>query len=223
MAVQTPMIRDLSWIDGLYLLYALRWTIFLTVFALVGGAPLALLVASLGNQANATAQLVSRTYIGFVQGIPLLAWLFLFFFGFPIFGIDVPAWLAATCAFSVYTGAFLGEIWRGALQSIPKTQWEASASIGMSHLEQLRYVIIPQAVRIATPPTVGFIMQLIKNTSLAAVIGFVELTREGQMTAAATLAPLAVYVVVGALYFALCYPLTRYSRFLERRLLRGAR
>jgi polar amino acid transport system permease protein len=212
------MIRDLGWIDPLYLVFALRWTIVLTLLALVGGAPIALAVASLGNAASAGGRLASRTFIGLVQGIPLLAWLFLFFFGFPISGIDVPAWLAATCAFSVYAGAFLGEIWQGALRSIPKTQWEASASIGMSYLEQLRHVIIPQAVRIATPPTVGFVMQLIKNTSLAAVIGFVELTREGQMTAAATLAPLSVYAMVGALYFALCYPLTVYSRALERRL-----
>jgi len=216
------MIRDLSWVDPLYLVFALRWTILLTLLALAGGAPIGLLVASLGNTSHATSRLASRAYIGLVQGIPLLAWLFLFFFGFPIFGIDVPGWLAATCGFSVYSSAFLGEIWRGALQSIPRTQWEASASIGMSHVEQLRYVIIPQAIRIATPPTVGFIMQLIKNTSLAAVIGFVELTREGQMTAAATLAPLSVYLMVGALYFALCYPLTVYSRFLERRL-HGAR
>jgi polar amino acid transport system permease protein len=216
------MIRDLSWVDPLYLVLALRWTVLLTVLALIGGAPLALGVASLGNQTRRSARLASQAYVGLVQGIPLLAWLFLFFFGLPIFGINVPAWLAATCALSVYTGAFLGEIWRGALQSIPRTQWEASASIGMSYFEQLRHVIIPQAIRIATPATVGFVMQLIKNTSLASVIGFVELTREGQMTAAATLSQLTVYLMVGALYFALCYPLTRYSRLLERRL-RGAR
>ena len=212
------MIRDLSWIDPLYLLFALRWTVLLTLLALLGGAPIGLLVAALGRTTKRPARLVSRGYIGVVQGIPLLAWLFLFFFGFPIFGIDVPAWLAATCAFSVYSGAFLGEIWLGALLSIPRTQWEASASIGMSYVEQLRHVIIPQALRIATPPTVGFVMQLIKNTSLAAVIGFVELTREGQMTAAATLAQLSVYLMVGALYFALCYPLTTYSRYLEHKL-----
>lgn len=212
------MIRDLSWIDPLYLLFALRWTVLLTLLALLGGAPIGLLVAALGRTTKRPARLVSRGYIGVVQGIPLLAWLFLFFFGFPIFGIDVPAWLAATCAFSVYSGAFLGEIWLGALLSIPRTQWEASASIGMSYVEQLRHVIIPQALRIAIPPTVGFVMQLIKNTSLAAVIGFVELTREGQMTAAATLAQLSVYLMVGALYFALCYPLTTYSRYLEHKL-----
>jgi polar amino acid transport system permease protein len=216
------MIRELSWVDPLYLILALRWTVAITLLALAGGTSLGLVVAACGSSGNTAARLAARGYVGLVQGIPLLAWLFLFFCGFPIFGIDVPGWLAATVAFSVYSAGFLGEIWRGALISIPKTQWEASASIGLSYLEQLRHVIIPQAVRIATPPTVGFIVQLIKNTSLASVIGFVELTREGQMTAAATLAPLPVYLMVGALYFALCYPLTIYSRFLERRL-HGAR
>jgi polar amino acid transport system permease protein len=162
--------------------------------------------------------LFARGYVTVVQGIPLLAWLFIFYFGFPIFGVTVPAWIAATTGFSVYAGGFLGEIWRGALISIPRTQWEASVSIGMSYIEQLRHVIIPQAIRVATPPTVGFIVQLIKNTSLAAVIGFVELTREGQLTAAATYQPLAVYSLVAVLYFSVCYPLTVSSRKLERRL-----
>jgi len=212
------MIRDLSWIDPLYLVLALRWTIGLTVLALVGGAPLGLIVAAVGSMHRPLARWLARGYVNVVQGIPLLAWLFIFFFGFPIFGIEVPAWLAASFAFSVYASGFLGEIWRGAIQSIPRTQWEASVSIGLSYVEQLRHVIVPQAVRIATPPTVGFIVQLVKNTSLASVIGFVELTREGQMTAAATLAQLPVYLMVGALYFLVCYPLTTYSRVLERRL-----
>jgi polar amino acid transport system permease protein len=119
--------------------------------------------------------------------------------------------------FSIYAGAFLGEIWRGALIAIPKTQWEAGVSIGLSYLEQLRHVIIPQAVRIAIPPTVGFMVQLIKNTSLGAVIGFVELTREGQLTTASTFQPFSVYLLVALMYFSLCYPLTRYSRTLERK------
>ena len=144
-----------------------------------------------------------------MQGTPLLAWLFVFFFGLSIFGIDVPAWIAAAGAFSIYAGAFLGEIWRGALQAIPKTQWEAAASLGCRIIEQLRYVIVPQAIRLAMPPTVGFLVQLIKNTSLAAVIGFVELTREGQITTAATFRPFTVYLIVAALYFALCFPLTQ--------------
>ena len=127
-------------------------------------------------------------------------------------------WIAATAAFSIYAGAFLGEIWRGALQAVPRTQWEAGASLGLGFAEQLRYVIVPQAVRIAIPPTVGFLVQLIKNTSLAATIGFVELTREGQLTTASTFQPFTVYVTVAFFYFLMCFPLSQWSRMLERRL-----
>ena len=154
-----------------------------------------------------------------MQGVPLLAWLFVFFFGIPILaGVRVSAWVAAMVAFSIYAGAFLGEIWRGCLEAVPRQQWEAGAALGLSFAEQLRHVIVPQAVRVAIPPTVGFLVQLIKNTSLGAVIGFVELTREGQITNAATYRPFAVYMVVAAIYFAMCFPLTRLSRRLERGL-----
>src|SRR6185295_10671602 len=178
--------------DVWYLVLAMRWTILLTLLALAGGGAIGLFIASCGASASAALRLLARGYAGLVQGIPLLVWLFLFYFGLSIMGYSLPAWVAATLGFSVYAGAFLGEIWRGALLSIPKTQWEAGRSIGLTFLEQLRHVIIPQAVRVAIPPTVGFTVQLIKNTSLAAVIGFVELTREGQLTTAATFQPFAV-------------------------------
>jgi polar amino acid transport system permease protein len=210
------MIRELSLTDVGYLVLAMRWTIFLTLLALAGGGAVGLLIAACGASGNALLRLAARGYVGLVQGIPLLVWLFLFYFGLSIMGYSLPAWVAATLGFSVYAGAFLGEIWRGALISIPRTQWEAGRSIGLTFIEQLRHVIIPQAVRIAIPPTVGFTVQLIKNTSLAAVIGFVELTREGQLTTAATFQPFAVYLIVAALYFSMCYSLTRYSKALER-------
>ena len=212
------MMRELSVLDLAYLVIAMRWTVLLTLLALVGGSTIGLFVAAAGASRQAPLRHLARAYVGAVQGIPLLAWLFIFYFGLAILGYNVPPWVAATVGYSVYAGAFLGEIWRGALVSIPKTQWEAALSIGLSYAEQLRYVIIPQAVRVAIPPTVGFIVQLIKNTSLAAVIGFVELTREGQLTTAATFQPFAVYLIVATLYFCLCYPLARYSRQLEGRL-----
>ena len=211
------MIRELALLDVYYLVLAIRWTIALTLLALVGGGTIGLLVAACGASKHTALRLLARTYVGIVQGIPLLAWLFIFYFGLSIVGYNLPPLVAATIGFSVYAGAFLGEIWRGALIAIPKTQWEAGVAIGLTYVEQLRHVIIPQAVRVAIPPTVGFMVQLIKNTSLAAVIGFVELTREGQMTTAATFQPFAVYLLVAALYFSLCYPLTRYSRILEGR------
>ena len=211
------MIRELAPLDVYYLVLAIRWTIALTLLALAGGGVIGLLVAAFGASRRSALRYLAKAYVGLVQGIPLLAWLFIFYFGLSIVGYNLPPLVAATIGFSVYAGAFLGEIWRGALIAIPKTQWEAGVAIGLTYVEQLRHVIIPQAVRLAIPPTVGFLVQLIKNTSLAAVIGFVELTREGQLTTAATFQPFAVYLLVAALYFSLCYPLTRYSRILEGR------
>ena len=159
----------------------------------------------------------AAAYIQIVQGTPLLVWLFVFYFGLSIAGLSVNAWTAAAFAYSIYGGAFLGEIWRGALMAVAPTQWEAGASLGLTYAQQMRHIIIPQAIRIATPPTIGFLVQLIKNTSLAATIGFVELTREGQLTSASTYKPFAVYVTVACIYFLICFPLTSWSRQLEER------
>ncbi len=212
------MIRQFGVIDLLYLIAAIRWTVVLTLAAFVGGALIGVIIAVMRVSNTAVLRAVALCYIQLIQGTPLLVILFVFFFGLSIFGLPVLPWIAATAAFSLYAGAFLGEIWRGALQAIPRTQWEAGASLGLGFAEQLRYVIIPQAIRIAIPPTVGFLVQLIKNTSLAATIGFVELTREGQLTTASTFQPFTVYVTVAVFYFLMCFPLTQWSRVLERKL-----
>jgi polar amino acid transport system permease protein len=213
------MIREFGIVDLYYLVLAARWTLALTALAFAGGGAVGLLIALMRIAPFAPLRLLGMSYVAIVQGIPLLAWLFVFFFGLPILvGVQVSPWVAAAVAFSIYAGAFLGEIWRGCLEAIPRQQWEAGAALGLSFAEQLRHIIMPQAVRIAIPPTVGFLVQLIKNTSLAAVIGFVELTREGQLTNAATYRPFSVYIAVAAIYFALCFPLTQWSRHLERSL-----
>jgi len=213
------MIREFSLVDVYYLVLAARWTAALTGLAFIGGAIVGLVVALLRLSRVPHLRLFGIGYVYLVQGIPLLAWLFVFFFGIPILtGVGVSPWIAAMAALSIYAGAFLGEIWRGCLEAVPRQQWEAGAALGLSFAEQLRHIIVPQAVRVAIPPTVGFLVQLIKNTSLGAVIGFVELTREGQITNAATYRPFTVYIVVAAIYFAMCFPLTQFSRRLERGL-----
>jgi polar amino acid transport system permease protein len=211
------MIRAFGWIDVVFLVAALRWTLLLTAAAFLGGGIIGMVVALLQFARALPLRAIGIAYTQAVQGTPLLVWIFALYFGLAIVGLDVPAWIAAATALSVYAGAFLGEIWRGALDAIPRTQWEAGASLGLGFVEQLRHIILPQALRIATPPTVGFLVQLIKDTSLASTIGFVELTREGQMTTAVTYRPLLVYLTVAALYFLVCFPLTRLSGRLERR------
>jgi polar amino acid transport system permease protein len=107
--------------------------------------------------------------------------------------------------------------------AVPKGQWEAAQSLAMGFGEQLRHVILPQALRIAVPPTVGFLVQVIKGTALASVVGFIELTRAGNMIANVTYAPFTVFACVALMYFALCFPVSLAAQSLERRLHVGHR
>jgi len=162
---------------------------------------------------------IARGYIGLIQGTPLLMQLFLAYYGLAVLtGLRLDPWPAVTLAFTLYAAAFLGEIWRGAIQAIPRQQWEAAAALPLAPAAQLRYVILPQAFRIAIPPTVGFLVQLIKGTSIASIIGFIELTRAGQLIVNVTFQPMIVYPVVAVLYFILCYPISLAALRLERRI-----
>lgn len=200
------------------LLLAGRWTVVLSLIAFVGGGlvGLALLVARLGG--SSWAERVVGGYVALFQGTPLLMQLFLAYFGIALFGINTSAWVAAAVALTLYTSAFLTEIWRGCVAAIPRGQWEAAQSLALSFGEQLRHVVLPQATRIAIPPTVGFLVQVIKGTALASVIGFVELTKAGTMITNATFKPFVVYSCVALLYFALCFPVSLYAKHLERKL-----
>jgi polar amino acid transport system permease protein len=203
------------------LLLAARWTLLLSAIAFAGGGlgGLALLVARVSRRTWPVAAV--KLYIETFQSTPLLMQLFLVFFGLPLLGIDVSPWLAATVGLSLYASAYLAEIWRGCVDAIPRGQWDGSASLGLRYLAQLRLVILPQALRMAVPPTVGFLVQLVKSTALASVLGYHELTRTAQILTNATFEPFLIYGLVALLYFALCYPLTACARQLERRLAAG--
>lgn len=216
------MIRSFGWNEFWLLLLAFRWTILLSIGAFVGGGLCGAVVAVLRISPSRFARNAIATYIKLLQGLPLLVLLFLVYFGPTIFGVRTNPWLAAFAALSVYASAFLGEIWRGCLQAIPVGQWQAAHALGLDFRKALLLVVAPQAARIAVPPTIGFLVQLIKATSLASLIGFVEVTRAGQMVNSATFQPLLVFSIVGALYFALCWPLSIVAGRLERRLARAS-
>ncbi|RYG11332.1 MAG: amino acid ABC transporter permease [Burkholderiales bacterium] len=200
------------------LLLAARWTVGLSMIAFIGGGLVALLllVARL-SKAKGMNTLVA-TYVQVFQGTPLLMQLFLAYFGIALFGINTSAWVAASVALTLYTSAYLTEIWRGCVASIPKGQWEAGQSLAMSFGEQLQHIVLPQAIKIALPPTVGFLVQVVKGTALASVIGFIELTKAGTMITNATFKPFLVYSCVALLYFALCFPISLYAKILERKI-----
>ena len=201
-----------------YLAVAAQWTIVLSLLAFVGGAVLGLILA-LGRVSRLAApRRMAVAYIQVVQGTPLLVLLFLSYFGISILGLNVPPLLAAALSLTLYTSAFLGEIWRGCIEAVPRTQWEAAECLGLNRFGQYLHVILPQAARIAIPPTVGFMVQVVKNTSLASVIGFLELSRAGQVVNNSTFQPFTVFLVIAFMYFALCYPLSLASRHFERKL-----
>ncbi|MBB6306112.1 amino acid ABC transporter permease [Xanthobacter tagetidis] len=200
------------------LLLATRWTILLSLIAFVLGGVVGLIVLFARVSHSRALRTLTIGYIELFQGTPLLMQLFLFFFGVALLGVEVSPWVAASLALTFWTSAFLAEIWRGCVEAIPKGQWEASESLAMTYTEQMRHVILPQALRIAVAPTVGFSVQVIKGTALASVIGFVELTKAGTMLNNATFRPFLVYTLVALIYFALCFPLSWYSKRLEGRL-----
>ena len=213
------MNRSFALPEFIYLLAALRWTLLLSLVAFLGGGVVGFVVAILRTTGSRILRLLTTGYIQLFQGTPVLMQLFVFYYGLAVlYDMQVDAWPAVALAFTLYAGAFLGEIWRGSIQAIPRTQWEASACLSLGYIDQLRFVILPQAMRISIPPTVGFLVQLVKSTSIAAIIGFVELTRAGQLIVNVTFQPMVVYPIVAALYFAVCWPLSLLSRSLERRI-----
>ncbi|OBQ66638.1 amino acid ABC transporter permease [Mesorhizobium loti] len=212
------MIREFGGTDIVYLIEAARWTLLLALTATVGGGLLGIVVAVLRVIPFKPLNWLAIAWINLIQGTPLLGQLFVFFFGLPLVGLSVDAWTAAALSLSIYASAFFGEIWRGSLQSVSQRQWEAGAALGLTYAQRLGHVVLPQAIRISVAPTVGFLVQLVKNTSLTALIGFVELTRASQIISGATFAPLPVYLTAAAIYFVICFSLSQLARMLERRL-----
>ena len=200
------------------LLLAARWTVALSLMAFLGGGLLGLALLVLRTLPAVALQRGVAVYVQLFQGTPLLMQLFLAYFGLALFGFDTSAWFAAATALTLYSSAFLVEIWHGCVRSVPKGQWEAAQSLAMGFGQQLRHVILPQAARVAVAPTVGFLVQVVKGTALASVIGFVELTKAGTMITNATFQPFLVYSCVALLYFAICYPISHCARVLERKL-----
>jgi polar amino acid transport system permease protein len=149
--------------------------------------------------------------------------LFVVYYGIALLGVSVEAWAAVAIAFTLHASAFLGEIWRGGIQAIPKGQSEAANALGLHYVSRMKDVILPQAFKVSLPATVGFLVQLIKGTSLAAIVGFIELARAGQIVSNQTYRPLLIFGIVGAIYFIICWPLSLYGARLENRMAKAVR
>ena len=202
----------------MFIMRGLGWTLFLTAIGFTGGIVFGLIVALMRVAETSVPRLLAQAWISAFQGTPLLMQLFLVYFGLPLIGVTIPAWGAVAIALTAHASAFLGEIWRGAIQAIPAGQSESARALGLHYRSRMYDVILPQALKVSLPATVGFLVQLLKGTSLAAIVGFIELTRTGQIISNQTFRPLVVFGLVGLIYFALCWPISIYGRRLEIRL-----
>jgi len=204
-----------------FLMQGVKWTVLLTAIAFVGGGIAGLAVALGRTSAWLGVRRAFAGYIALFQGTPLLMQLFVIYYGVALLAINTDAWTAVALAYTAHASAYLGDIWRGSIEAVPKGQSEAAKALGLRYRARMRYVILPQALKISMPATVGFLVQLLKGTSLAAIVGFVELTRAGQIVSNQIFQPLTVFGVVGVVYFVLCWPLSIYGGRLEQRLSRG--
>lgn len=203
-----------------FIFQGVGWTLVLSLMGFVGGGLVGLPLALARARGGRALRLITGAYVQLVQGVPLPVIMFLCYFGISIAGYDLPSLVAAGLAMTAYASAFLGEVWKGCIQAVPKTQWEAAESLALSPLQRVVHVILPQAVRIAVAPTVGFLVQIVKNSSYAVVIGFFDLTYSARVVNNSTFEPFVVFTLAAVLYFAMCYPLSVLSYRLEKRLSR---
>ena len=201
---------------------AAQFTVYLSLIAFVGGGLIGSIITILRIYPLAPLNLFASSYIWLFQSIPLLMLLFLSGLGIPrLFEIDIDPWVAATISLVMFTSAYLADVWRGAIQNVPKGQWEAAKTLPLSLLMTFRLIIFPQALRFAIAPTISFLVQIIKGTSLAYIIGFQDLMLLGKRWANAPVLgsePFIVFPLMALMYFFLCYPLALYARRLEKKL-----
>lgn len=204
------------------LLEATQYTIYLSLIAFIGGGLIGAAITLSRISGKPGWERFASGYIWLFQSVPLLMLLFLSGLGVPrLLGHDVNPWVSAIVSLTLYASAYLSEVWRGAIHALPKGQWEGGYALGMRFLPILRTIVLPQAIRLALAPTVGFSVQIIKGTSLAYIIGFHDLMNIGKRWANAPVEgtePFVIYPLMALIYFSLCFPLSRIALVLERRL-----
>ncbi len=201
-----------------FFLKGLWMTVAVSALGLFFGTVLGFMLGILRTSRSRLLNWPIGAYVSVIRGTPFVVQIFIVFFIFPEWGIQLEPFAAAVLALTILGTAFICEIVAGGIKAVPKGQWEAAQSTGLNLYQQLRYVIVPQAMRTILPPLVGQYVLLIKDSSVVSVIGVVELTRVGWLTVVRIPEGLMVFSLVGLLYFVISYPLIRLSNSLERRL-----
>ncbi|KMY43929.1 cysteine ABC transporter permease [Bacillus sp. FJAT-27916] len=205
-------------IDSLpYVLEGLWNTLFISFTSMIFGLLLGLFLALGRSSANWLLRLPSSLYISFMRGVPILVILFILYFGFPVIGIEFTAIQAAVIGFSLNSAAYIAEINRSAIKAIDHGQWEASQSLGLTYWQTLGGIILPQAVRIALPPLSNVMLDLIKASSLAAMITVPEIFQHAKIVGGRELDYMTMYILIALIYWAICSVVSVLQRYLEKR------
>lgn len=193
-------------------------TVQVSGLSLIGGTLLGVVAGILRTREFKPVRVVITAYVDMVRGTPYLVQIFIFFFILPEWGLQMEAFSAAVLSLTLYAGAYICEIVAGGIESVSEGQWEAAKASGFNWLQQMKLIILPQALRTILPPLVGQYVLLIKDSSIVSVIGLTDVTRVGWLTVQRIPEGLMVFGLVGALYFCVCYPMIQLSGWFERRL-----
>ena len=204
-----------------YLLRGAGMTLLMAAASIVPATLCGVLLALAQVFGNRTVRSVVMVYLFLIRGIPLLVLLTFTYYLLPLTGVDLPPFWGVVVVFALYYAAFMSEVFRAGILSLPRAQWDAARSLGMTRPLMLRIVIFPQALRLASPPFVSLCANLVKATSLVSIVGLWELTMASREIVERTLAPFQIFLGAAAIYFCICYTLALYGRSLERRVLQG--
>lgn len=199
------------------LFWAARYTLLISILGIGLGLVIGALVCAAAMSPMVWLRRFAALWVSFLRGVPMLVQLLLMFYLLPVIGIDVPAMVAAVVTVGICASAYISEIWRGAINALPKGQTEAAAAIGMGPLDIWGRVILPQAVAMSLPALVNELILLVKASSLVSVVGILEVTRASQAQAATTFRPLEVYLAAACIYLLINLCLAALGRYLEHR------
>lgn len=212
------MFEAFGWQDLIPLFKGALLTIVLCVTSGILGSVVGVILGLARTSPSRLARWVSAIYVNFVRGIPILVIIFFIYFGLPMLfpTLNLSKFVSAVIALSCFAAAYVGEIVRGSIEAIPRGQVEAADALGLHYFVKYKYVILPQAMKIVVPPAIGFLIGLVKDSSLITVIGFIELTKAGNIVSNLTGNPITTFLAVAAMYFVICYPISLLGRRYEK-------
>lgn len=212
------LFTPLSWNDTGFILTGILNTVYISVVAIVIGSLLGLLVGFLRAESNKTVNIILGTFLDVLRSVPLIIQLILFSTFVGVMGFPLPPFFAGAIVLSLYTMSFMSEVFRSGFDSVPVPMIKAARSLGMNYLQTVWYIRIPIGMRSVFPSWLGVAQSVIKDSALVSVIGYMELLRTAEQLISRTQQPLMILIGVGLFYFMISYPLSRYGKYVERKM-----